>query len=214
MTINVNEIFHSIQGESLDAGLPCVFIRLSGCNLRCSYCDTRYAWENGIPMELGEIEERIAFFHCNLVEITGGEPLFQAETPMLISRLVTLGYKVLLETNGSLDIGRVDENCIKIMDIKCPSSGESEAFVLRNLSLLNPRDQIKFVIADEQDYRFSKNRLPLISPHLAMDHVLFSPAYGKLPLDRLAGWILSDGLKVRLHLQLHKIIWPGIEKGV
>jgi 7-carboxy-7-deazaguanine synthase len=214
MPINVNEIFHSIQGESLYAGLPCVFVRLSGCNLRCSYCDTRYAREDGIPMEMGEIEDAVAGFSCRLVEITGGEPLFQAETPMLISRLVSLGYDVLLETNGSLNMGRVDGACIKIMDIKCPSSRESDAFIPENLSFLNPRDQVKFVIADEEDYRFAKKTLSRIPSHLPLDHVLFSPVHGKLAPDRLARWMLADRLGVRLHLQLHKIIWPAVERGV
>jgi 7-carboxy-7-deazaguanine synthase len=214
MPINVNEIFHSIQGESLYAGLPCVFVRLSGCNLRCSYCDTRYAREEGILLDTGEIEKRIAGFHCNLVEITGGEPLFQPETPELISRLVSLGYEVLLETNGSLDISRVDGNCVKIMDIKCPSSRESDAFLPENFSFLNPGDQVKFVIADEEDYRFAKKTLSRIPSHLPLDHVLFSPVHEKLPPDRLARWILADRLGVRLHLQLHKIIWPGVERGV
>jgi 7-carboxy-7-deazaguanine synthase len=214
MPINVNEIFHSIQGESLYAGLPCVFVRLSGCNLRCSYCDTRYAWEEGILLDTGEIEKRIAGFHCNLVEITGGEPLFQPETPELISRLVSFGYEVLLETNGSLDISQVDGNCVKVMDIKGPSSRESDAFLLENLLFLNCRDQVKFVIADEDDYRFAKKTLSRIPSHLPLDHVLFSPVHGILPADRLAEWILSDQIGVRLHLQLHKMIWPGVERGV
>jgi 7-carboxy-7-deazaguanine synthase len=213
MPVLVNEIFHSIQGESLYAGLPCVFVRLSGCNLRCSYCDTRYAYEDGELMNVDEIVSRMAGYGCQLVEITGGEPLLQDETPVLVTKLLSAEYKVLLETNGSLDISRVDRKCIKIMDIKCPSSHESNNVHMENLLHLDAGDQIKFVIADEKDYRYAKNILSLIPKKIPMNHILFSPVHGKLPPKRLARWILSDHLKVRLQLQLHKMIWPDIERG-
>jgi 7-carboxy-7-deazaguanine synthase len=214
MSIRINEIFYSIQGESLNAGRPCVFIRVTGCNLRCSYCDTPYAYDDGTPMEIPEIEGRILDFECGLVEITGGEPLLQDNVPQLIASLLNNGYEVMLETNGSRDISRVDAGCMKIMDIKCPGSGESDHFRENNLSHLTPGDQVKFVIRDRNDYEYARDMIPLIPGCLPRHHVLLSPVCGLLDPATLSEWILSDHLPVRLHLQLHKTIWPDIERGV
>ena len=157
MSLIVNEIFNSIQGESLYAGLPCTFIRLTGCNLRCSYCDTRYAYEEGTSLTMTDIIDRVSGYECPLVEITGGEPLLQNETPLLITNLIENGYTVLLETNGTIDISRIDERCIKIVDIKCPASGESGKNILDNLNRLNVKDQVKFVISNNEDYEYAKD---------------------------------------------------------
>jgi 7-carboxy-7-deazaguanine synthase len=214
MALLVNEIFHSIQGESTYSGRPCIFVRLTGCNLRCSYCDTRYAYEEGVRMEISEIIDRVAGYKCTLIEITGGEPLLQSETPLLIYRLIENGYEVMMETNGSLDISSVDGRCIKIVDIKCPTSSESDKNDLENLKRLNPKDQVKFVIGSRKDYEYAKETIELIHPGFPMDQILFSPVSGEMAPAKLAEWILEDSLSVRLHLQLHKIIWPSKEKGV
>jgi len=214
MSLLVNEIFYSIQGESTYSGRPCTFIRLAGCNLRCSYCDTQYAYEEGVRMEVTQIMHRVAAYKCPLIEITGGEPLLQNKTPLLISKLLENRYIVLMETNGSLDIRRVDERCIKIVDIKCPSSHESDKNDLGNLKRLHSKDQIKFVIGNHEDYIYAKSIISSHCPVFPGDRILFSPVYEKiLPAD-LADWILKDDLNVRLHLQIHKYIWPGREKGI
>ena len=213
MTVKVNEIFYSIQGESTYSGLPCIFIRLSGCNLRCSWCDTAYAYDHGFDITIDDILKQVKKFNCRLVEVTGGEPLLQAGTPVLIKRLLNKGYEVLLETNGSLDTTGIDERCIKIIDVKCPSSGESKKNRLKNLKRLNPLDQIKFVIKTRDDYDFAKKILNTV-PEVSGNRVLFSPVLKNLKPSLLAEWILDDGLKARLHLQIHKIVWPDIEKGV
>ena len=214
MTLNVNEIFFSIQGESIYTGIPCVFVRLTGCNLRCAYCDTTYAWEDGTSMEIGKIMEKIRGFRCLLVEITGGEPLIQEETPFLINKLLQTGHKVLLETNGSIDIRMVPPECIKIVDIKCPSSNEKDKIDLNNIKHLGMKDQIKFVIQDREDYLYARNIFKTNCKHLEGGNILFSPVTEKLPPSDLAGWILKDRLDVRFHLQLHKIIWPEARRGV
>lgn len=214
MSINVNEIFYSIQGESLATGRPCIFIRLSGCNLRCAYCDTTYAYTQGSRMTVSEILAQISQYNCLLVEITGGEPLQQNETPRLITRLIQTGYEVLLETNGTFDIGKIHDQCVKIVDIKCPSSGESDKTDLNNLSRIGRRDQIKFVIANRNDYEYSKNILKRLPNLFPMHQVLFSPVFSELKPDLLASWILADNLDVRFHLQLHKFIWSHTMRGV
>jgi len=214
MSLYVTEIFYSIQGESLHAGLPCAFIRLSGCNLRCRYCDTAYAYEPGTEMGIEEAIQKIEAFQCPLVEVTGGEPLLQPDTPVLITKFLDRGFQVLLETNGTLDIAPVDPRCIRIVDIKCPGSGESEKTNFSNLDQLTPADQLKFVLTDRTDYDYAKN---LLMDKWRKEHpapVLFSPAAGMLDPAFLAQWILSDRLAVRLQLQLHKIIWPHAESGV
>lgn len=212
-TLTVNEIFYSIQGESLYSGLPCVFVRLTGCNLRCRYCDTRYAYNDGGKMAIARILDRVSSYDCMLTTVTGGEPLLQEDTPLLINALSDLGCQVLLETNGSLDIGCVDDRCIRIVDIKCPSSGESDKNDWNNLNRLNEHDQIKFVIGDFADFEFARTLVPKIS-RIPGENILFSSAAGKLTPDVLAEWILKAHLKIRLQLQLHKILWPDIDRGV
>ncbi len=212
MAIKVNEIFHSIQGESSWSGQPCVFIRLTGCNLRCAYCDTSYAYEQGALMEIPEILERVGELRCSLVEVTGGEPLLQADTPRLIVRLLNAGHTVLLETNGSLDIGVVDRRCVRIVDIKCPSSGMSGQNDLRNLEKLGAHDELKFVIGTREDYEFARRIISSIPA--ARGRINFSPVFGAVDPRLLAGWILEDRLPVRLNLQLHKIIWGPEATGV
>jgi 7-carboxy-7-deazaguanine synthase len=215
MALKVNEIFYSIQGESSYAGRPCVFVRLTGCNLRCSYCDTRYAYEEGEDLEVDAIVDRVRSYRCPLVELTGGEPLMQAETPMLVTRLLDDGCEVLLETNGSHGIGGIDRRCVRIIDIKCPSSGQAEHNDLGNLARLTEKDELKFVIGTREDYEYAKRTLGLVGSKQPGAHrTHFSPVFGELAPETLAGWILEDGLKVRLHLQLHKIIWPPERRGV
>lgn len=215
MRLKVNEIFYSIQGESTYAGFPCVFVRLSGCNLRCAYCDTRYAYDEGRILEIEEIIRRVGIYRCSLVEITGGEPLLQKETPELIHRLRESKYKVLIETNGSLDIGLVDNRCVRIMDIKCPSSGENHRNDPANLNRLTAADEVKFVIGCRKDYEFAKQVLfQLRLLHGDEIPVHFSPIYGRQNYRELAKWILKDRLSVKLHLQLQKIIWAADARGV
>ncbi len=214
MSLLVNEIFYSIQGESIYSGIPCVFVRLTGCNLRCSYCDTAYAYYEGVELKIEEILSGVDNYNCPLIEITGGEPLLQDETPLLINRLLEKKYEVLLETNGSININSVDSRCIKIVDIKCPSSGENDKNDLENLKRLNQKDQIKFVIERREDYDFAKEIIKLISPGFPMKNVLFSPVIEQIHSSQLAEWLLEDRLRVRLQIQLHKIIWPDKEKGV
>jgi 7-carboxy-7-deazaguanine synthase len=213
--MTVNEIFHSIQGESSFAGRPCVFIRLTGCNLRCSYCDTQYAYYDGEELEVQAILDRVLAHHCSLVEVTGGEPLLQDETPKLINHLLEQGFTVLLETNGSQDISMVDSRCVRILDVKCPSSGEVRCNDLTNLQRLSNRDEVKFVIGDLGDYEFAKQILKRLGA-LPLDpsRIHFSPVFGRLKPDLLARWILTDHLSVRLHLQLHKTIWDPQLRGV
>ena len=215
MPLKVNEIFYSIQGESSYAGRPCVFVRLTGCNLRCSYCDTQYAYEEGGIMEVNHIFEQIDPHQCRLVEITGGEPLVQNDTPILIESLLNDGYQVLLETNGSMDISRVDERCVKIVDIKCPSSGMIKKNDLDNLARMTTGDELKFVLGTREDYEYAKR----IVGYMELDPerskpVNFSPIFGKLDPKTLSEWILEDHLDVRLHLQLHKYIWGPETRGV
>ena len=215
MPLKVNEIFYSIQGESTYAGRPCVFVRLTGCNLRCTYCDTQYAYKEGGIMEVNHIFEQVDPHQCRLVEITGGEPLAQDDTPILIESLLDDGYEVLLETNGSMDISGVDERCVKIVDIKCPSSGMKDRNDLENLNRLSHRDEIKFVLGTREDYEFAKQviRYRELGPKMTSP-INFSPIFGQLAPKDLAQWILEDHLEVRLHLQLHKYIWGPQARGV
>ena len=215
MGLKVNEIFYSIQGESSYAGYPCVFVRLTGCNLRCSYCDTQYAYEEGEEMGIDTILHRIAGYRCPLIEITGGEPLIQHETPILIHRLLEDGYRVLLETNGSQDISRVDDRCAIILDIKCPSSREENKNDLNNLKRLRDNDEIKFVIGNAQDYIYAKRILNSMDiNHVNLASVSFSPVFAEMEPQTLANWLLEDRLQVRLQLQLHKTIWAAEQRGV
>jgi 7-carboxy-7-deazaguanine synthase len=214
MSLVVNEIFNSIQGESLYAGLRCTFIRLTGCNLRCSYCDTRYAYEEGTSLTMTDIIDKVSVYECPLVEITGGEPLIQNETPLLITNLIENGYQVLLETNGTIDTKGIDERCVKIIDFKCPGSGESGKNILGNLNSLNAKDQVKFVITNLEDYEYAKEIIKQIPSGFLRENILISPVPGKMAFSGLANRILEDKLTVRFHIQLHKIIWPDINRGV
>jgi 7-carboxy-7-deazaguanine synthase len=215
--LSINEIFYSIQGESTFAGMPCQFIRLTGCNLRCRDCDTRYAYHEGVEMSVAQIMGRIRGVGCPLVEVTGGEPLLQPETPGLIKTMLEEGFEVLLETNGSLDISVVDERCVRIMDLKCPSSGMAGHNRLENLQHLTDRDQVKFVVGDREDYGFARDFVtggPLGFFMARGGTVLFSMVHERLSPRDLAGWILEDRLRVRLQVQLHKIIWGPEARGV
>ena len=214
MSLIVNEIFYSIQGESTYAGLPCVFVRLTGCNMRCIYCDTVYAYDEGHPMQISEILDSIGGFHCSMVEITGGEPLLQTETPRLIDALLRKQYQVLMETNGSFDIRMTDPRCVRIMDVKCPGSGEHEKCNFHNFKHLGKKDQVKFVIGDRRDYEYARDMLEKIPASIPNENLLFSPIRETLAPAKLAGWILQDHLQSRLHLQLHRIVWPSVERGV
>lgn len=210
--LEISEIFHSIQGESTRAGRPCVFVRLAGCNLDCSYCDTAYSRDRGEPSTREAVVARVEAYRCRLVEITGGEPLLQEETPALVSALLDRGREVLVETNGTLDISVLDPRAVRIMDLKCPSSGESGKTRWENLARLTPRDEVKFVVAGREDYLWARGVVEeKLSPGPA---VLFSPAAGLLDPADLAAWIIVDGLEVRLQLQLQKIIWPDRDRGV
>jgi len=213
--LRVNEIFYSIQGESTFAGFPCIFIRLTGCNLRCTYCDTKYAYEEGDDVPLDRILATVKKFACSLIEVTGGEPLIQDETPDLISALIKNGYTVLLETNGSQDISTVDTKCTRIVDIKCPSSGMDNNNYWKNLDYITPNDQLKFVIAHRQDYLYAKKVLDAAAIKRKRKLLInFSPVFNAIDLKDLAGWILEDNLPVRLQIQLHKYIWGEHTKGV
>ncbi|MBC2712702.1 MAG: radical SAM protein [Desulfosarcina sp.] len=214
MNLKVSEIFYSIQGESVHAGLPCVFVRLTGCNLRCRYCDTKYAYHEGIAMPVPQIIEQVRQFGCDLLEITGGEPLVQEYTPALVEKLLGTGYQVLMETNGSLNIDRVDRRCSRIMDIKCPSSGEHAKNDPGNLNRLTANDQVKFVIGDRDDFIFAEQMLSRLPASLPLDRVLFSAVFGRLPVDQLARWVLDAQISARLQVQLHKVIWPDRNRGV
>lgn len=212
-TVKINEIFTSIQGESTFAGLPCVFVRTAGCNLRCRYCDTTYAYEEGKEIEVGEILKVVSGYRLRLVEVTGGEPLHQKNVPVLITALLDAGYKTLVETNGSYDIGVVDGRAIRIVDIKCPGSGMSRRVYWPGLRGLRASDQVKFVISGREDYLWARRVMENGALYRKAE-VLFSPVHGELAPDDLAGWILEDGLPVRLQVQLHKYIWDEKGRGV
>jgi 7-carboxy-7-deazaguanine synthase len=211
-TLIVNEIFHSIQGESSHAGLPCVFVRLTGCPLRCSWCDTAYAFTEGAPMTLDAIVAKVHEYRCPLVEVTGGEPLAQPNCLPLLQRLCDAGLTVLLETSGAFDVAGVDPRVIKIMDLKCPSSGETIRNRYANLRHLTGKDELKFVLADRADYDWAKQQIA--EHHLAGRVIHFSPVWEQLPMKTLAEWILADRLPVRLQTQWHKHIWGPDTRGV
>jgi 7-carboxy-7-deazaguanine synthase len=211
--MKINELFYSIQGESTYAGRPCVFIRTTGCHLRCEWCDTAHAFYEGEEMALDAVIEQVRAYGCPLVELTGGEPLLQRETPMLVTRLLNDGYTVLVETSGSLDIRLLDPRAIVIMDIKCPGSGMTQAMRWENLDALKPIDEIKFVIKERADYDWA---VSIVARH-QLDRrgpVLFSPVFGVLDPQILAGWLLADRLPARLQLQQHKYIWEPETRGV
>ncbi|MDI6839243.1 MAG: radical SAM protein [bacterium] len=204
--MKVNEIFKSIQGESIFQGLPCIFVRLTGCNLRCSYCDTKYAYEEGDEISVDEIICEIGKYDCKLIEITGGEPLLQPEVYDLSYKLLALDYKILVDTNGSIPVERLAPEIIRILDIKCPGSGMSDRMYWDNLKNLRHTDEIKFVCSDKQDYEWAKSIVKKYSLPEKVDVVSFSPAFGRISPASLAEWIMVDNLNVRLQLQLHKYI--------
>lgn len=213
MSLQVNEIFYSVQGESTYAGRPCVFVRLTGCNLRCRWCDTAYAFYDGETLTVEQVLERVRVYKCPLVEITGGEPLLQDEVHSLIDRLLREGYEVLIETGGSLDVGRLDPRVIKILDLKAPGSEMDRLNNLDNLQYLDQNDQVKFVVADRRDYEWAKQ---MMAEHALAEkaQVLFSPVFGELHPRELAEWILADQLPARLQIQLHKYLWDPDRRGV
>jgi len=211
--LKINEIFKSIQGESSHTGLPCIFVRLTGCNLRCTYCDTEYAFYKGKEMTVAQVTNAVERFGISLVEITGGEPLLQKEVYPLMQTLLEKRYTVMLETGGSLALDEVPEPVIKIMDLKCPASGEESRNNYDNLSRLTLQDEVKFVILNREDYDWSRKILNEYSIH-ERAQVLFSPVYEKLELKDLTKWVLEDNLPVRLQTQLHKVIWSKDAIGV
>lgn len=214
MPLNICEIFYSLQGESTFAGLPCVFIRLAGCNLACAWCDTPYARTESTRMAIETVLNQTDAFDCSLVEITGGEPMLQAETPVLVRELIRRKQTVLLETNGSRPIKGLPAECIKIMDVKCPSSRESGSFLFENTAHLSADDEVKFVIGTRQDYDYAKDLIAGRLSHVHPSKIHLSPVFGKVPPARLAAWILSDNLGARLSLQQHKFIWDPDKRGV
>ena len=212
-TLRITEIFHSIQGESTQVGRPCSFVRLTGCNLRCVWCDTAYAFAGGEDMELQEILRRVGSHGASLVLVTGGEPLAQPGVHSLISELLDQGKEVMIETGGSLDISGIDPRVRIVLDLKCPGSGMLEKNCWDNLKSLKPTDEIKFVLNDRNDYEWARGVLR----ERRLDHlatVLVSPVFGVLEGRELAEWILQDELNVRLQLQLHKLIWSPERRGV
>jgi len=211
--LKVNEIFFSIQGEGTRAGEPCVFVRLTGCPLRCVWCDTAYAFYEGDLRSEDEVVAEIGKHPCRMVELTGGEPLAQPAAFPFITRLLDEGWKVLVETSGHVLIDRLDERAVAILDVKAPGSGETARMDWKNLELLKPKDEAKFVIKDRADYEWSRDlvrekRLSELCP------VLFSPVHGALDPGLLARWVLDDGIAARVQVQLHKYLWPGVERGV
>jgi 7-carboxy-7-deazaguanine synthase len=211
--LKINEIYYSIQGESTKAGRPCVFVRLTFCNLRCTYCDTEYAFYEGKDLNIGDIIQEVRKYNCPLVEITGGEPLFQEESPSLMKQLADCGFEVLLETGGSLPINNIDPRVKIIMDIKTPSSGMLKKNMFENIYCLKKDDEVKFIIGSREDYLWSKSIIEKYDLD-KKNAVLFSVVFGKLLPVELVNWILEDKLNVRFQLQMHKFIWKPEERGV
>jgi 7-carboxy-7-deazaguanine synthase len=211
--MKVNEIFRSIQGESSHAGRPCAFVRLAECNLRCVWCDTAYAFHEGVEMSVDDVIERVRGFGLPLVEVTGGEPLLQEEVYPLMTRLADLGHTVLLETGGSISVARVDPRVVKIVDIKCPGSGEADKNLWENLAHLRPPDEIKFVVAGRADYEWARAAIRERALERTAS-LLIAPVHGDVDLETLAGWILEDHLPARFQIQLHKVIYGAGRRGV
>lgn len=217
--LRITEIFHSVQGESTWVGLPCTFVRLTGCPLRCVWCDTAYAFHGGERMALDEILDRVRGIGTNLVEVTGGEPLSHPNAFVLVARLLDAGHTVLVETSGAFDVAPLDVRAHKIMDLKCPGSGESQRNLWSNLDHLRPSDEVKFVIKDRADWDWTARTIrehgldaKVRDGRLAA--LLVSPVWGEVDLEQLAGWVLESGLPVRFQMQLHKLIWGPDKKGV
>jgi 7-carboxy-7-deazaguanine synthase len=212
--LTVNEIFHSIQGESSHAGRPCVFVRLTACDLRCSWCDTPYAFHEGRKMSVDDVVAAVDEVGCELVEITGGEPLLQEDVYPLMARLLAAGRRVMLETGGHRSIDRVPPAVVKIVDVKCPASGEAAKNDWENLNRLAAHDEVKFVLQDRADYEFAREVIARYELPTRAAAVLMSPVHGVLDPKTLSEWILADRLAVRLQLQLHKYIWSPTTRGV
>lgn len=212
--LTINEIFHSIQGESTHAGRPCVFVRLTACDLRCSWCDTPYAFTEGRKMSLDEVVSAVMAYRCPVVEITGGEPLLQADVYPLMERLLGAGLTVMVETGGHISVEQVPPAVIKVMDVKCPGSGEESRNCWDNLARLQPHDEVKFVLRDRVDYEYARDVAVRHALAGRCAAVLFSPVHGALAPKDLAAWILEDRLAVRLQLQVHKYIWGAEVRGV
>jgi len=212
--LTINEIFHSIQGESTYAGRPCVFVRLTACDLRCSWCDTPYAFHEGQKMPLEAVLDEVERYGCDVVEVTGGEPLLQQEVYPLMQALLDRGKTVLIETGGHRSIAGVPAGVIRIMDVKCPGSGESDKNDWGNLAHLTKRDELKFVIADRVDYEFAKEIVGRENLAARVNAVLFSPVHGHLDPRQLSEWVIADRLDVRVQLQMHKYIWSPETRGV
>jgi 7-carboxy-7-deazaguanine synthase len=212
--LTINEIFHSIQGESTYAGRPCVFVRLTACDLRCRWCDTAYAFHEGRKMTVDEVVADVEARGCPTVEVTGGEPLLQPDVYPLMQRLVDAGKTVLIETGGHRSIANVPAGVIRIMDVKCPGSGESEKNDWGNLAHLTKQDEVKFVIADRRDYEFAKDIVQRENLPARVNAVLFSPVHGELDPKELSEWVIADRLDVRVQLQVHKYIWSPETRGV
>ena len=213
-TLTITEIYKSVQGESTWVGLPCIFVRLTGCNLRCVWCDTEYAFYGGKRKTVRELVEACAALDCPVVELTGGEPLLQRHCATLAQALLDRGFTVLCETSGSLPIDRLPADVIKIMDLKCPGSGEAEKNDWSNIEKLSPRDEVKFVIASREDYTWSRDVVRRYDLAARCNAVLFSPVFGAIEPKDIVDWMLEDKLPVRFQLQLHKFVWPPDMKGV
>jgi 7-carboxy-7-deazaguanine synthase len=211
--LTVNEVFFSIQGEGTRTGRPCVFVRLTGCPLRCVWCDTAYAFHEGNGRSEDDLVREVAQHPCRLLTLTGGEPLSQPRAFPFVTRLLDEGWEVLIETSGHVPLDALDPRAVAIMDVKTPGSGEAHRMEWRNLDLLKPKDEVKFVINGRNDYEWSRD---LVRQRRLSDRcvVLFSPVHGALDPGELGRWILADGLPVRLQVQLHKYLWPGVERGV
>ncbi|RKZ49872.1 MAG: 7-carboxy-7-deazaguanine synthase QueE [Gammaproteobacteria bacterium] len=209
LTLKINEIFFSIQGETTRAGLPTIFIRLTGCPLRCTYCDTAYAFHDGERMTLAEIMQTISDYKSKQITVTGGEPLAQKNCRPLLEILCDAGYDVSLETSGALNIQDIDNRVARIIDLKTPASGEVDKNLYENMLHLTPQDQVKFVICDREDYEWSKEKLNEYKIS-AQCEVLFSGSHGEIQSEQLANWILEDQLPVRLQIQLHKYLWGNV----
>lgn len=211
--MRITEIFHSIQGESSFAGRPCAFVRLTGCPLRCTWCDSEYTFHGGTEMALDDVLAQVRSYDCRLVEVTGGEPLHQPEAFTLIERLCADGYEVLVETSGALDITPVDPRAHIIMDVKCPGSGMTDRMDWKNLDRITNKAEVKFILKDRADYEFARE---IIQRHDLAGRcpILFGPSFGELDPRQLAEWVLADKLPVRVQLQLHKFIWDPNMKGV
>lgn len=211
--LKVSEIFASIQGETSQTGYPFAFVRLAGCNLRCRYCDTTYAYDTGEEFPLEEVVSRLTAFGLMRCCVTGGEPLLQEETPALVSALLRRGQEVLVETNGTVPIAGLDPRAVKIMDVKCPSSGEDRKMLWENFRHLTDRDEVKFVVSTAEDYRYAKE----VSARYRREKkwtILLSPAFGFLAPEQLAGWMVGDGLDARFQMQIHKLVWGPDRRGV